>query len=384
MRGLAFQGERCQTWPTKIMQSMLSARSKGSPYMEWVKTQPSVRYPLVTSGMLFCPLSFLGQDLNALEVNGPSFYGYAPLREAVAAHAGVAPDNVVLAEGTSMANHLAMACCVEPGDEVLIESPNYELLPSLASYLGASVRFFPRRADHGFQIDPEDIRQRLSPRTRLIVLTNLHNPSSALTSTDVLKQVGELAREAGAKVLVDEVYLETLPTPPPTAFHLGPEFITTNSLTKCYGLNGLRCGWAVAEPDLARRMWRLNDLFGVIPVHPGELLSAAAFAAMPKLRERTLQHLQVNARHFREVLHGSPELDTFLPPAGTVVFPRLRRGSVERLCSRLLERYETSVVPGRFFDAEEHFRIGLGGRPEVVHAGLSRIAQALHEGAHLE
>lgn len=352
--------------------------------MEWVKTQPSVRYPLVTSGMLFCPLSFLGQDLNALEVNGPSFYGYMPLREAVARHAGVAPESVVLAEGTSMANHLAMACCIEPGDEVLIESPHYELLPSLASYLGASVRFFPRRADNGFQIDPEYIRQRLSPRTRLIVLTNLHNPSSALTSSEILKQIGGLARSAGARVLVDEVYLETLPTPPPTAFHLGPEFITTNSLTKCYGLNGLRCGWALAEPDLARRMWRLNDLFGVIPVHPGELLSTTAFASMTQLRERTLGHLQGNMQCFRELLSENPELETFMPPAGTVVFPRLRRGSVERLCSRLLERYETSVVPGHFFDAAQHFRIGLGGRPEVVREGLSRIAQALQQGEHLQ
>src|SRR5205807_631286 len=126
------------------------------------------------------------------------------------------------------------------------------------------------------------------PKTRLVVITNLHNPSSAFTDEPALKKLSEIARRSGARVLVDEVYLEAaFDRSPKSAIHLGPEFIVTNSLTKVYGLSGLRCGWILAQPDLADKMWRLNDLFGSIPAHPAELLSVIAFQHLDKIRART-------------------------------------------------------------------------------------------------
>src|SRR5206468_5554095 len=116
-----------------------------------------------------------------------------------------------------------------------------------------------------------------SDRTRLIILTNLHNPSCALAGEPELRAVGELARQNSARVLIDEVYLDAAVPPRPSAIHLGPEFVCTNSLTKVYGLSGLRCGWIQAGPDLAERMWRLNDLFGVNQAHPAERLACIAF-----------------------------------------------------------------------------------------------------------
>jgi aspartate/methionine/tyrosine aminotransferase len=108
-----------------------------------------------------------------------------------------------------------------------------------------------------------------------------------LTSDDVLREIGDLARSVGARVLVDEVYLDAVyENTPRTSYHLGREFVVTNSLTKVYGLSGLRCGWIVAEPDLARRMWRLNDLFGSIPAHPAERLSVIALENLDRIRER--------------------------------------------------------------------------------------------------
>ena len=122
------------------------------------------------------------------------------------------------------------------------------------------------------------MRRAITPKTKLIVVTNLHNPSSVLTPESVLREVGEIARSVGARVLVDEVYLDAVyEDTPRTSFHLGPEFVVTSSLTKVYGVSGLRCGWILAEPDLARAMWRMNDLFAATPVHPGELLSVAVF-----------------------------------------------------------------------------------------------------------
>ena len=143
-------------------------------------------------------------------MSGPSLYGYGPLQRALALKCQVAPYNIVAATGTSMANHLAMAAVVEPGDEVLIERPAYEPLVAVASYLGAEVKRFDRRFENGFALDPEEVSRKISPRTRLVVITNLHNPSGALADVDTISRIGEAARGVGARVLVDEVYLEAL------------------------------------------------------------------------------------------------------------------------------------------------------------------------------
>ena len=253
-------------------------RHRHSDYMLWAKTQGRAKFNLATSGVGSFPLSELPVTIDQLEINGDSTYGYAPLQHAIAKKCGVDPDCVVAAAGTSMANHLAMATLIDPGDEVLIEQPTYELLTSTLLYLGAAVKTFrPRPKRAGTRSIPREVRRAITPKTKLIVLTNLHNPSSVLASDSVLREIGDLARSVGARVLVDEVYLDAVYTnTPKTSYHLGPEFVVTSSLTKVYGLSGLRCGWILAKPDLARAMWRLNDLFASIPAHPAELLSVVA------------------------------------------------------------------------------------------------------------
>src|SRR5271169_4543010 len=177
---------------TELVRSKMS-----SPYMEWAKTRAADRYNLAASGVASFPFADLvalsGLGIEDLELTGPTGYGYEPLQRALAAKAGVPPECVVAAAGTSMANHLAMAASFEPGDEVLIEWPAYELLLTTAQYLGAKIRRFTRRSEEGFRLDPREVERALTPRTRLIAVTNLHNPSSALTDEATLREVGELA-----------------------------------------------------------------------------------------------------------------------------------------------------------------------------------------------
>ena len=207
-------------------------------------------------------LQELRVSLADLELTGESGYGYPPLISLIADRFHVDAASVVTAAGTSFANHLVLAALINPGDEVLFESPTYEPLLATAEYLGATVKRFQRRFEDGWCVSAAEVEQSLSPRTRLIVITNVHNPTGVLTDNQIVREVGELARRSNARVLVDEVYLEMLfGEPSETAFHLGDHFVVTSSLTKAYGLSGLRCGWILAEPELAQRMWRLNDLF---------------------------------------------------------------------------------------------------------------------------
>ncbi len=355
-------------------------RTMSSAYMEWAKLHSGSKYNLASSGVRWYVLKDLPVTLEQLEINGPSAYGHPPLQEAIARHCNVNTDMVVAAAGTSMANHLAMAVTFEPGDEVLIEHPTYELLLSAAQYLGAKVKRFARRFEDGFRLDLHEIERALTPRTRLILLANLHNPSGAFVDNNTLAQVGAMARSVGARVLVDEVYLEAMfEQRPASAIHLGNEFIVTSSLTKAFGLNGLRCGWVLAEPELARKMWRLNDLFGVIPAHPAELLSVIAFQHLDHLAASAKILLQNNLALLHHFLEAHPELPCLKPRFGSIAFPQLPRGEVAKLGARLREHYDTTIVPGNFFEMPEHFRIAVGAETHIVQEGLERLGRALQE-----
>ncbi|MDQ6652628.1 MAG: pyridoxal phosphate-dependent aminotransferase [Acidobacteriota bacterium] len=360
---------------------MTSAREATvSEYMHWAKTRSRANFNLATSGLANVQLHDLMISLNDLEITGESGYGYQPLIRSLAARYRVDPACIVTTAGTSFANHLAMAALISPGDEILLESPAYEPLLALARYLRADVKRFERKFEDDFRISPAEIEHHLSSRTKLIVLTNLHNPSGVLTDDDALQEIGKMARRRNTRVLIDEVYLEMLfQEPPRTAYHLGPEFIATSSLTKAFGLSGLRCGWILAEPQLAKYMWRLNDLFAATPVHAGERLSVLSLQQLPAIAHRSRTRLADNRQLLNQFLDGRHDLEAIRPPFGSIMFPRVKRGTAERLCTMLREKYETSVVPGSFFEMPAHFRVGIGGDSKTLAEGLKRLGSALDE-----
>ncbi|SRR4051812_33971687 len=354
-------------------------RSMQSDYMHWAKFKRPVRYALTASEVPHFRMDRLPVSLADLDMDGASHPRYAPLRERIGKRYGVQVEQVVAADGTSMANFLAMAALIEPGDEVLVERPTYEPMLGAASFLGGTTRRFERRASDAFRLDPEAIGQAMSPNTRLIVLTNLHNPTGALADEAGLRAVGKLASKTGARVLVDEVYLDAAVPPGRSAVHLGPEFVVTNSLTKVYGLSGLRCGWILAEPELAERMWRVNDLFGVNQAHQAERLACIAFDHLDQVLGDTSAMLDANRRLFNQFAASRGDIDAMPAEHGITAFPRWSGGDTQRLDDRLREAYDTSVVPGRWFEMPDHFRVGLGLSPDDFAEGLTRLSAALDD-----
>jgi aspartate/methionine/tyrosine aminotransferase len=350
-----------------------------SEYMHWAKFKQPVRYQLTGSEVPHFRLDSLPISIADLDLDGASHPRYRPLREAIANRYAVSVDQVVSADGTSMANFLAMAALISPGDEVLVEYPTYELLLGAASFLGATVKRFERKAEDAFRLDIGRMGNAVSDQTRLIVITNLHNPTSALASEDELQSVGELAASVGARVLVDEVYLDAAVPPRRSAVHLGAEFVCTNSLTKVYGLSGLRCGWILAEPDLAEPMWRLNDLFGVNQAHPAERLACIAFEHIEEVTGDSKAMLRRNRDRWNGFVGSRDDIECMPAEHGITAFPRWAGGSTERLDSKLRERYDTAVVPGRWFEMPEHFRVGFGLASEDFEEGLNRLGSALDE-----
>jgi aspartate/methionine/tyrosine aminotransferase len=354
---------------------------KESVYMRWAKEHAAARYNLANSGILGCGTGELDLGPADVLVNGPTRDGYPPLLEAIAQWHGVRPEQVVPGAGTSGANFLAFAALVEPGDEVLVEQPTYEPLLAALAFLGARIRRFVRRFEDGYRLDLDRLRTDLSDGVRLVVLTNPHNPSGVALPPEEVAQVGEIAASVGARVLVDEVYRDVLfEDAPPSHVHLGPHFLATSSLTKCFGLSGLRCGWVLCEEGLADRVRRVRDLMDAVGPVSGDSLALAAFRQLPRLLERTRSMVEPSQRLVNGFLreHGD-ELECVVPPRSMTVFPRLKREDDSQALHDRLRRLETSIAPGCFFESPRHFRLGFAIRPEDVAEGLRNLSRALRQ-----
>ena len=349
-----------------------------APYMQWAKSRPSARFDLAISNMLGASIEDLPGAAAALSLQGRNDNGYPPLLDAIARRYDVAPDRVTSAQGASGANFLVCAALLTHGDDVLVERPAYDPLMGAARLFGARVVHFDRLFDDGYAVDPDRVRHAITPRTRLIIITSPHNPSGAVVRLDRLEEVGRIAEAHGALVVVDEVYLDTGGGDLPTAASLGDTFLVTSSLTKSYGLAGLRCGWILSSPAIAERLRRARDLVDGSGSIVAERLSVVAFQHLDSLLARTRALLATNLPLALDFLRGRPELTFVEPGGGTVVFPRLEPvDDAAPFVERLMRDHDTAVVPGRFFQAPRHFRLGFSGETTALRSGLEAIGAAL-------
>jgi aspartate/methionine/tyrosine aminotransferase len=349
-----------------------------APYMEWAKSRPRPAIDLAGSNLDPCRLDDLPGAREALDLAGESPNGYAPLVEAIAAAHAVSPDRVATGSGCSGATFLACAALLEPGDEVLVESPFYDPMPAAARLLGAEVRTFERFFENGWGLDPDAVAAALTPRTRLVMISNPHNPSGTLARPESLQALGELALRRGIAVLVDEVYRDTVfEQRPAPAATLSPAFVSVSSLTKAYGLASLRCGWTIATSERTHRIRRARDLVDVWAPIPSDRLAVVAFRHLDALSERARAIVVANQAAVTRWLASRGDVSC-VPPRSTLAFPRLT--GVEDsgpFVDRLFAATGTAVAPGRFFGAPAHFRLAFGGAPRSVAAGLAAIDRSL-------
>ena len=179
-------------------------------------------------------------------------------------------------------------------------------------------------------------------------------------------------------MLVDEVYLEAMfGSAPKSAISFGPEFVVTSSLTKGYGLSGLRCGWIFAEPPLAEKIRRLDAIFAASAPNVMERMSVAALNRLSKIAARAKSMLETNRKTLQVFFGSRDDVESVPAQFGTTSFPRLPHVDVEKLYALLIEKYETAVVPGRFFESPQHIRIGMCCQPENFSAGVEQLGFAI-------
>lgn len=295
---------------------------------------------------------------------------------------GVGTGSVLCTTGASSALSLIYRAFLKPGDRVLIETPGFDLFAILAESLGMAVDRFERRAPD-FALDPAQVAAALHPRTRLIVCTDLHNPSGVLADVRALQDIGALARRHDALVVVDEVYADYAGEARRAAATLGDNFLSVSSLTKKYGLSTLRCGWVIGHPHVLAPVRRIADEceFGVSKLAH----SVAAFVLEePADYDRYWQDMLRISRPLMQQQHeqwvSAGLASGLLPEYGCIYFPKLVDiVDTRRFADTVAREYGVYVAPGDYFGAPGYIRIGFGQPLERLQEALRRFTVALRD-----
>jgi len=323
-----------------------------------------------------------------LDWSGQSFQGLPELRDKVLLRMGIADhctiDDALITAGTAEANFLAITQLVQPGDEMIVDVPGWPQPLVLAKAIGAHCKQLPRDEASDWAFDLDRLADLITPKTRLIFICNPNNPTGHLLGRDELKQIVDLADRVGAYVLTDEVYrgLEWGDDATPSAAALYERGISTGSVSKVLGLQGIRTGWLVCrDPSVIFDAVVLREDSSEIMNVMGEAIADIALGedyypgAIARARETGRRNLDL----LDEFLTSRAALEWRRPAAGLIGFARLNLPmSADEFSARLLEApYETFVMPGSAYDQPSHLRLGGGGATARLEDGLGRLSKFL-------
>ncbi len=298
---------------------------------------------------------------------------------------GAPSGRVSLAAGASEANACVFAAILEPGDDVLVERPGYGPLSGVPPLFHARTLRYARRPQDGYAVLAREVDRSLTPRTRLVVVTDLHNPSGAALEERGVAELSAMSERHGFFILCDEAYRESdVSRPVRTAAANGSTWIATGSLTKTYGLGGLRLGWVAAQADVLARCAAARNAFSVEPAHAGVQAGLALLPRLDELRTRAASILEDNRAFWRATRErlGIPA-DT-VESRGSIAWCPLGHGDEGNgFAEYALREHDVAVTPGRFFEDPSGFRISLGAEPEVFRPALEALESAYQEWSSL-
>jgi hypothetical protein len=349
-------------------------------YLEWaLRFYGQVPFDLASSGIPQVRHEDLG-DLPSLD--DPR--GGSRLVAAIAGYNDVPVDEVAPALGTTYALWLAYATLLSPGDEVLVETPGYEPLWRIAEGVGATVHRFERPAGEAYRLDPERVAAKLTARTRVVAVSNLHNPSGARATDDVLREIAGVAASRGAYLLVDEVYapFDSLVGVDGiwgrSAHRLAPNIIAASSLTKCFGLGHQRVGWLLASREIATAaQGTILSTVGHLPQEHASL-AAHAFARLPSLAARARDLTGAKRVAVQRWAGTRADMTWSAPDSGlfgfaTCTSPEDLTGHIEAAAVH----DGILVAPGSFFGVPNGFRLSWSISTELLGEGLERLGRVL-------
>ena len=357
------------------------------------KWENRVEYNLSESGVHPVTLRELVGDPEAAgallgtELNYPQTNGIPELRERIAAlYPRATPDNVLVTVGCAEANFITLQTLLEPGDELVVMLPNYMQIWGIGHNYGFQVNAFHLREERGWAPDMDELNGAVTENTRLIAVCNPNNPTGYILTEAEMDGIVAAAERVGAWLLADEVYsgAERLTdTQTPSFWDRYDRVVAMNSLSKAYGLPGLRLGWVVGPPATVDQIWARHEYTTISATVLANKL--AAIALSPEVRPRLIQRTRDYIRRGFPILDGWLEshdgtFELVPPQAAAIAFTRydLDVNSTE-LVDRLMREKSVLIVPGDHFGMDHYLRISFGLPPDYLRAALDRIYELIKE-----
>lgn len=374
----------------KLFEFLLETADPSAPSS--AKPEAVLGFSLATPPKLGDFLADLDPGMS-LDWSNESFQGRSALRANVLARAGLSNctvDDVLITAGAAEANFLAITQLVQPGDEMVVETPGWPQAAVLGRAIGANLKFLRRDEAHGWRFDLDELEKLITERTRLIFLCNPNNPTGQVLNETELREIVRLAERVGAYVLCDEVYAglewagdRVARNRVASVAGLYERGVSTGSVSKALGLQGLRTGWLVCrDREVVKDALILRENSSEIMNVLGEAIAEIAL--------RPERYAQALAKARSEGLANLATLDAFIearadlswqrPAAGLIGLCRLHAPvDGETLARKLLRPpYRTFVIPGSAYALPQHIRLGVGGGAEVrLELGLERLAALL-------
>jgi len=388
----------------------LKGKLRPVDYLTWAATVPTgARWDLSASGVPDgCgPSSLL---MRGVEVGGPGVEGpgwplgaslelgdlcrrdrqaeiTATFMAKVGARYGLAPGCVTPTLGASGAIAQVLAALARPGDHVIVERPTFEPLQRVPEMLGLRVSRLERKFEEQWEPLPDRLARLLTPKTRAVILSSLHNPSGMAISTSTLEAIGEMAARVGALVLVDEVYLDFAFDPAGEAHAWRPACLTIDngvswsSTTKAFGFSTLRAGWVVArDPELAAAFRNASAYFHVSPPLGSLALASEVLDHAAILVDRANAAISEARAVLEDWLEREPRVSWVPPSAGQTCLLKLPSLTDDLEFTRhLRERYGTQVVPGTLFEAPGFVRVSFNLPVAELEPALASITSTLDD-----
>jgi capreomycidine synthase len=325
---------------------------------------------------------FSWQTLDSIVFHDSQTLGGDGLRRAIASRWADGDSRRVMAtHGSSEANFLLMNALLARGDEVVVADPCYPQLYAIAEAKGCVMKRWPLKFESGFTPDLEELAALLGPRTRMVVVNFPQNPTGASITLEQLREMVAMIAVSGAYLVWDNAFGEITygrpPLPDPTAMY--ERAIALGTLSKCFGLPGLRVGWCIAAPAVLAQCVEWRDY---VTLHLSPLVEAIATAAIEHtdaLIAPRLEQARANLALVAEWMHAHREWVDWVPPQGGVcVFPRLPASlEVDEFCRRLAHDKRVLLVPGTCFASPRHVRLGFGGPTVGLREALARLSDLL-------
>lgn len=358
------------------------------------QNEKEVEYNLSESGVHPLLLRELLKDnpeyietLLSTEIDYSHAAGNPELRENIAAlYSECTPSNVLVTVGAIEANYNSIRTLLQPGDEIAIMLPNYMQIWGIAKNHGLKINTFHLNQDKGWQVNLEELEQAITPKTKLIAICNPNNPTGYILTDEEMNAIVKAAEGVGAWILSDEVYTgaeRVTDKETPSFYGRYDKVIAVGSMSKAYGLPGLRLGWAVSSSDIIEKIWRRHEYTTLSTSIFSNNLATIALSpdVRPRIIQRTRNYIRKGFPILQQWIDQQKDIFKMVPPqAAAIAFLQYQLNiNSTKLANKLIQEKSVLIVPGDHFGMDKFIRVSFGLPKDFLKEGLTRIQQLVTE-----